>query len=343
MIDPLDDVEMAIVIPAWNAADVLPVSLPSVLREAGEFDVLVVDAGSTDATAEVARSHGAEVLSLPRRAGPAEARNAGVDAKDKEVILFLDADCVPAEGLVQRVRERFAQDHTLVSLTGSYDDAPLHRNFFSLYMNLRHHFVHQQAQREGATFWAGLGAVRRAAFELAGGFDAKTYPRPMIEDIDLAQRLKPLGRMGLDPGLQVKHLKRWTFRSVVRTDIVCRALPWSRLIVERGEMPDDLNLKRSQRLAAAVACLLVAGLVLAPLWGVFAPWVGWVWGALLGLSLALHAPMLRCFGRLEGGAFAWKAWAFHQFHLAYSALAFAWVAAAHRWRSLLSRRAEGVS
>ncbi|HGY91234.1 MAG TPA: glycosyltransferase [Planctomycetes bacterium] len=343
MIDPLDDVEMAVVIPAWNAAGMLSVSLPVVLREAGTFDVLVVDAGSTDETAEVARSHGAEVLRLPRRAGPAEARNAGVDAKDEEVILFLDADCVPAEGLVQRVREKFAEDHTLVSLTGSYDERPLHRNFFSLYMNLRHHFVHHEAEREGATFWAGLGAVRRAAFELAGGFDEKKFPRPMIEDIDLAQRLKPLGRMELDPDLQVKHLKRWSFLSVVRTDIVCRALPWSRLIVEGGAMPDDLNLRRSQRVAAVVACLLVAGVVLSPVWVLLAPWVGGVWGALAVISLVLHAPMLRCFRRLEGWGFALKAWAFHQVHLAYSALAFAWVVAVHRARSLVPRRGESTS
>ena len=343
MIDPLDDVEMAIVIPAWNAAEVLASSLPVVVREAGDFDVLVVDAGSTDDTAEVARSHGVDVLSLPRRAGPAEARNAGVDAKDKEVILFLDADCVPAEGLVERVRERFAEDHTLVSLTGSYDEAPLHRNFFSLYMNLRHHFVHHEAEREGATFWAGLGAVRRAAFELAGGFDEKRYPRPMIEDIDLAQRLKPLGRMALDPGLQVKHLKRWSFFSVVRTDIVCRALPWSRLIVEGGTMPDDLNLKRSQRLAAVVACLLVAGLLMAPLWIPLAPWVGGVWGALAAISLGLHGKMLRCFRGLEGWGFALKAWAFHQVHLTYSTLAFAWVSVVHRWRRLFARRGESTS
>jgi len=134
---------VAIVMPAYNAERFLPVTLPA----AGP-GVLVVDPGSDDGTAALAESLGAKVLRLGRRAGPAEARNEGVRASSADVILFVDADCAAHADVLARVRSAFAGEPGLVSLTGSYDDAPPERNFASLYMNLRHHFVHQRARRE---------------------------------------------------------------------------------------------------------------------------------------------------------------------------------------------------
>jgi len=320
--------EIAVVVPAHQAAHFLARSLPAVRRAAPGAPLLVVDAGSTDATAEVARAHGAQVVRLARREGPAGARNAGAERARAEILLFVDADCVLHEDAVERVRAAFRSEPDLVALSGSYDAEPPERNFSSLYMNLRHHFTHQRARREPASFWAGCGAVRRAAFLEAGGFDALRYPRPEIEDIELAGRLRARGRLRLDPAVQVTHLKRWTLRSVVETDIWRRALPWARLIRETGELPDDLNLRRSQRLAAALAPFSLAALVAGP-------WAAWT--GRLGLaaacavavlaSLVLSGDMLRFFARRVSLSFALRAWLFHQVHLIYSALAFVFVAA----------------
>jgi GT2 family glycosyltransferase len=319
---------VALVVPAWDAAQHLRCSLPAMLRAAGDAAVLVVDAGSTDATPEVAAALGARVLRLPQREGPALARNVGAQAVAAEVVLFLDADCAPHPDVVERVRRAFAADPELVSLTGSYDAAPPEGNFFSQYMNLRHHHVHQGARREGATFWAGCGAVRRRAFLEAGGFDAARYPRPQIEDVELGLRLRGRGRMRLDPDLQVTHLKRWTLRSVVETDVRARAIPWTRLVLETGRLPDDLNLRRSRRWAAAVAPFALigaAGALPAALAG--RPLLAAVsLGALLA-SLVLCLDLVRCFRRRRGPAFALGGWLFHQVHLCYSAATFAAVAA----------------
>jgi glycosyltransferase involved in cell wall biosynthesis len=154
---------VAVVIPAYNAERQLAVVLPAALAAAGDQPVLVVDAGSSDGTAAVAERLGVPVLRLPRRAGPAEARNAGVAQTSSELVLFLDSDCLAHADVVSRAIGWFSRDPELVSLTGSYDAAPPEANFFSQYMNLRHHLTHQRARREGATFWAGCGAVRRSA------------------------------------------------------------------------------------------------------------------------------------------------------------------------------------
>jgi len=61
--------DTVVFIPAWNEADNLPAVLGDLRRELPEADVLVVDDGSTDATAEVARANGAEVLSFGENRG----------------------------------------------------------------------------------------------------------------------------------------------------------------------------------------------------------------------------------------------------------------------------------
>lgn len=83
---------VAVVIPAYNAATWLGATLASVAAQTRPADeVIVVDDGSTDATAEVARRAGVRVLTQAN-AGPGAARNRGIAATDCELIAFLDAD-----------------------------------------------------------------------------------------------------------------------------------------------------------------------------------------------------------------------------------------------------------
>ena len=233
--------------------------------------------------------------------------------------------------MVRIVGEHFAAEPELVTLTGSYDAEPPDPGFFSQYMNLRHHFTHQIAQREPATFWSGCGAVRRDAFERVGGFDAERFPRPQIEDVELGLRMGKIGKTRLDPELNVTHLKHWTGRSVVETDVLQRAIPWSRLILESGDVPNDLNLRTSQRIAAALSPLALA----APFAALAFAWMGSPLGvalcaALVLASLGLSRQMLGFFRRERGLAFAAGAWAFHQLHLFYSALTFVYCTLEHR-------------
>ncbi|HVR29490.1 MAG TPA: glycosyltransferase family A protein [Thermoanaerobaculia bacterium] len=332
--------DLEVVIPAHDAALTLGRVLDALLP-AAVGRILVVDAGSSDATAELARSRGARVLRLETRQGPAAARNAGVEATTAEVVLFLDADCVAHPDVVERVRAAFGEDPELAGLSGSYDDAPAARGFYSQYMNLRHHLTHQLARRDHATFWAGCGAVRRAPFLAAGGFDAARYPRPQIEDIELGLRLRRLGaRLRLDPALQVTHLKEWSMRSVLRTDLYDRALPWSALILEHGELPTDLNLRASQRWAAVLAAPALAAPALAVLAAVETSWpLGALTLAILGASLAANRDLVTFFASRRGWGFALRAWLFHQVHLVLSAAAFlaSWLRRPRSPRDLLLR------
>lgn len=84
-----------------------------------------------------------------------------------------------------------------------------------------------------------------------GGGNQKRYKMPSIEDIELGFRMSKKGyRILLNKNIQVKHLKRWGFLSMLLTNIFQRAIPWSRLILETKFMPKDLNFNITGKISA---------------------------------------------------------------------------------------------
>jgi GT2 family glycosyltransferase len=256
---------LSIIVPVYNNSQDLRECLSVLIGSSCPgSEIIVVDDASTDDTASVAAEIGARVLQLAKNSGPSAARNHGARHAQGDILFFVDADVVATPGTVHRVLELFAEHADLAAVFGSYDARPRARGTISQYRNLLHHFVHQTANPEASTFWAGCGAIRRSVFLELGGFDAERFPRPAIEDIELGYRLRNAGhRILLDKALQVTHLKKWTLRSVLRTDVFHRAIPWSRLILESKKAPDDLNLKGGQRLSVALVGLASICLALA--------------------------------------------------------------------------------
>ena len=232
---------MSVVVPATNAPPTLP-RCTAALRRAGE-----VAGGDVELV----------VVDGPRERGVCEARNAGARRASGEIVVFVDADVEVHADALARIAAAFAADPDLTALFGSYDDAPP-GGTVAAFRNLLHHHVHQHAPGPATTFWAGLGAVRRAAFLASGGFDGDRFPHPSIEDVDLGARLVAAGgRIVLDPAVQGTHLKEWTLRSMVHTDFTRRGVPWVGLLLRSGRGSTGLNLGWRHRLSA-VACAVGA-------------------------------------------------------------------------------------
>lgn len=193
--------------------------------------------------------------------GPAAARNNGARSASGDVLVFVDSDVAVHPDAFTRIRAALERDRDLVGVIGSYDDDPAARGVVSRFRNLLHHHVHQDSAGPVGSFWSGLGAIRRDAFVLAGGFDAHSFTVSSMEDVELGMRLAADGaRIELDPELLGTHLKGWSLVSMVHTDVVRRGMPWVALLMRRRELPGELNLSRRHRLAAA-AWVLTAGAI----------------------------------------------------------------------------------
>ncbi len=276
-------VTISVIIPVHNAADCLGRGLARLAESrVRPLECIVVDDGSTDGSAEIARSAGARVLSTGGRSGPARARNLGARAARGSVLFFLDSDVCVHTDTLELVQQEFEADPELDALIGSYDASPGEQDFLSQYKNLMHCFVHQQSRRSACTFWSGCGAIRAGVFRRHAGFD-ESYGRPAIEDIELGYRLRMANcKVVLNKHLLVKHLKRWTFWGLLKSDIFDRGIPWTELILRDRYMPNDLNLELSQRVSVALAFLLVGVTVAAAIY-----WRGYFLTPLLALLLLL--------------------------------------------------------
>ncbi len=84
--------KVSAIIPAFNEAERIAAVLQPLLSSPAVDEVVVVDDGSTDATAEVAEKFAVRVVRLPENRGKAAAMAAGVEAAHGDVLLFLDAD-----------------------------------------------------------------------------------------------------------------------------------------------------------------------------------------------------------------------------------------------------------
>lgn len=202
------------------------------------------------------------VIADPYRSSPAAARNRGVSEATGDVLVFVDADVLVHRDVFTRLRAAFAADPGLAGVFGSYDDSPEAPGLVSRFRNLLHHHVHQSSPGPAATFWTGLGAVRREPFLAVEGFDADRFTVPSMEDVDLGMRLTEAGaRIELDPTVQGTHLKAWTIADMVRTDFARRGVPWVRLLLERRSASSALNLGWRHRLSTLAVLLALAALV----------------------------------------------------------------------------------
>src|SRR3989442_478622 len=86
---------ISVIICAYNEASTIRETLEACLRlEYSNFEVIVVDDGSTDKTAALARQYGVKVISTENR-GLSHARNIGLNASTGEIVAYIDADAYP--------------------------------------------------------------------------------------------------------------------------------------------------------------------------------------------------------------------------------------------------------
>ena len=196
----------SVVIPVYNGADTLPECLQALRAQtlpADWYEIIVVDDGSTDGSAGVARGFGVRVISQPN-AGPAAARNRGAAAAQGDILLFTDADCVPALDWAERMTAAFAEPD-VAGAKGVYrtHQQELVARFVQVEYEDRYDRMRPLETIDFVdTYSAGY---RRDVFLASGGFDT-SFPTASVEDQEFSFRLAKAGhRLIFVPDAQVFH------------------------------------------------------------------------------------------------------------------------------------------
>lgn len=186
-------------------------------------EIIVVDDGSPDAIAGWIGDEPGPAVHVVRQpnAGPAAARNTGVarcGAAPDDIVVFVDADIVVPADTFARLAADFARWPTAQAVWGTVTADHPHADVISQYKNLTHrHFTLAQPE-ETRHLTTMLAAVRRSAFDKAGGFD-EAYTTVSVEDVEFGRTLHEAGLpVFIDHALAAEHRHHFTVRSALRND-----------------------------------------------------------------------------------------------------------------------------
>jgi glycosyltransferase involved in cell wall biosynthesis len=194
----------SIIIPAFNASESIGRTLSAVLAQSDEtVEIIVVDDGSTDDTAEIVKRFPVKYIGQENR-GPASARNLGAQNAQREIIIFLDSDCVPQAGWLQAMTAPF-ENPEISGVKGRYitRQKSLVARFVQLEFEERYRMLEK---RKFIDFVDSYSAgFRQSAFQTVGSFD-ESFPKADNEDVDLSYKLANAGyKMVYAPSAVVEH------------------------------------------------------------------------------------------------------------------------------------------
>ena len=265
MADPVP--RISVVIPAFQASASIERCLAAVARQTlppEQYEVIVVDDGSTDDTANRASRCGARVVRLLRNQGPAQARNAGLAAARGEIVVFTDSDCEPTSGFLDALTAPL-RDACIAATNGAYESKQraLVPRFVQLEYESRYRHTAAASNVDFIDTYAAC--YRRVDLVRLGGFDPRFR---VCEDQELSFRLAEAGlNMRFIPDARTYHQHADTL-----SDYVCKKfrIAWWKAAVLRkhprraihdSHTPQTLKL---QIASTYTVCAAVALVVLPP-------------------------------------------------------------------------------
>jgi len=302
------------VVPAFNAEQTMGACLDALRAQTtphSDYEIIVVDDGSTDQTRAVAAARSVRVLTQPNR-GAAAARNLGAQNARGDILLFIDADSTPDARWIEAMTAPFAD----VSIAGvSGEKKTRQTNLVARFVQLEYDFKYDRMDARGLTDFidSSTAGYRREIFLSNGGFDTTLME---AEDTEFSFRLAERGyALVLVRDAIVYHTHPESLVEFLRRKY--RYAIWRAVIYARypRKAASDTRTPLSQKMQIVLAFLLLPAIVGALFWN------GFAWGVLALLaaflattlkfaarcwrasrSVALTAPAILLLSAYAGGA-----------------------------------------
>lgn len=259
-------VNVSIVVPAYNAAGTVGSCIDALKEQRFDraYEVIVVDDGSNDETAELAEAHGARVIRSPHKRGAAAARNLGIAAAKGELICFTDADCAPREDWLQQVTGPLS-DPEIVGAKGTY--ATRQKEIAARFVQIEYEDKYDLlSTQERINFVDTYSAAYRRDILVANdGFDENIF---YVEDQELSFRLAARGyQMVFQAEAVVYHYHSNNLSSYFHKKFMIGY--WKAQILRRfpGRVVQDSHTPQVLKLQILLAALILAstlGILLTP-------------------------------------------------------------------------------
>ncbi len=201
--DNLAPTPVSVIIPAYNAGATIGACLRALARQTyvQPYEVIVVDDGCEDETADIARAAGVQVISIPR-SRPAAARNVGIAAATGDIICCTDADCEPADDWLEQITLPL-QDLHITACKGTY--ATRQTSLVARFVQLEYEDKYDLMAGEATIDFIDTysAAYRKSDLVAIGGFNESFA---YLEDQELSFRLAGAGHpMVFQPSAVVYH------------------------------------------------------------------------------------------------------------------------------------------
>jgi len=194
------------IIPVYNSEKTINFAIKGVLsqKKYNEVEVIVVDDGSTDMTAEKVRSFPNVRYFYQKNAGPASARNRGAREAKGDILFFTDSDCIPPPDWIEKAIVHFNRVEVGV-VSGTYD---LIEGSNLLAKCIHMEIMHRHQERMPVypkSFGSYNFCIRKKIFQEVGGFNEQ-YGSASGEDNDLSYKILKAGyKIYFEKGSRVKH------------------------------------------------------------------------------------------------------------------------------------------
>ncbi len=200
---------LSVIIPVLNEANIIERMIESLQVSSTEItEIIVVDGGSSDQTVALAKALSVRVIAA--ELGRAAQMNAGAAAATGEILLFLHADSRLPDQFAVAVQAALAQPQAVAGAFELQIDAPeASLRWIERGVNWRSRWL-QLPYGDQAIF------LKATTFRQLGGFAAL----PIMEDFELMQRLRKLGKVVIVPAAVITSARRWQKLGILKTTVI---------------------------------------------------------------------------------------------------------------------------